>query len=191
MGGLEKILQDISAGADREASDILNEASQKVAEIKLQNDKDKAALTEKMTKETQEECMKLSGMIEASAAAEARQILLAAKIKAIEEIIEYIKSDIKSSDEYFDLLLTLVKNNSEKGDGVMYLSKIDLERLPADFSERVNENAKGKITIADEPADLDAGFIIKYGKIDINCSIDSIFEDKKSILSDIINNCLA
>lgn len=191
MGGLDKILQDIAENAELEAANILTEASREVAEIKLQSEKDKEALSEEIKKDTQEECMKLSGMIEAGAAADARQIILSAKSKAIEEIIEYLKEDIKNSPEYFDLLLTLVKNNSEAEDGVMYLGKKDLSRLPADFAEKVNENAKGKITISREAADLDAGFIIKYGKIDINCSIDSIFEDKKNRLSDIINEQLS
>lgn len=190
MGGLEKILKDIADSAELEASKILEASNREVAEIKIQCEKDKLALAENLKKETQEECMRVSGMIEAAANAEARQIILAAKSKAIAETIEYLKEDIKKSDEYFDLLLTLIKNYSESGDGILYLNNKDLQRLPADFAEKAQECAKGNLTISKETADLDAGFIIKYGKIEINCSIDSIFEEKKNILSDIINESL-
>lgn len=190
MGGLEKILKDIADSAELEASKILEASNREVAEIKIQCEKDKLALAENMKKETQEECMKVSGMIEAAANAEARQIILSAKSKAIAENIEYLKENIKKSDEYFDLLLTLVKTYSEADDGVMYLTKKDLDRVPADFAEKAQECAKGNLTISKETVDLDAGFIIKYGKIEINCSIDSIFEEKKNRLSDIINESL-
>ena len=190
MGGLEKILKDIADSAELEASKILEVSNREVAEIKIQCEKDKLALAEDLKKETQDECMKLSGMIEAAANAEARQIILAAKSKAIAETIEFLKEDIKKSDEYFDLLLTLIKNYSETDDGVLYLNQNDLSRLPADFAEKAQESAKGNLTISAETVDLDAGFIIKYGKIEINCSIDSIFEEKKNRLSDIINESL-
>ena len=190
MGGLEKILKDIADSAELEASKILEASNREVAEIKIQCEKDKLALAENLKKETQEECMRVSGMIEAAANAEARQIILAAKSKAIAETIEYLKEDIKKSDEYFDLLLTLIKNYSESGDGILYLNNKDLQRLPADFAEKAQQSAKGNLTISKETADLDAGFIIKYGKIEINCSIDSIFEEKKNRLSDIINESL-
>ena len=190
MGGLEKILKDIADSAELEASKILEVSNREVAEIKIQCEKDKLALAEDLKKETQDECMKLSGMIEAAANAEARQIILAAKSKAIAETIEFLKEDIKKSDEYFDLLLTLIKNYSETDDGVLYLNQNDLSRLPADFAEKAQESAKGNLTISAETVDLDAGFIIKYGKIEINCSINSIFEEKKNRLFDIINESL-
>jgi len=190
MGGLEKILKDITDAAELEASKISEAASLEVAEIKIQCEKDKLDLAEELKKETQEECMRISGMIEAAANAEARQIILAAKSKAIEEIIEYLKEDIKKSDEYFDLLLKLVKKYSEEDEGVMYLNQTDLSRKPADFAEKIKEYAKGSLTLSEEATDIDAGFIIKYGKIEINCSINSIFEEKKNRLFDIINESL-
>lgn len=191
MGGLEKILKDIAESAELEATEILNESGKEIAEIKLQGEKDKIALTEKLKIETQEECMKLSSMIEAAAEAEARQIILSAKSHTINEIMEYLKKDIKESAEYFDLLLTLVESNMEEDNGVMYFNKKDTERLPSDFEAKVSDISGGRLTISKEPVAIDSGFVIRYGKIDINCSIDSLFEEKKNILSDIINESLS
>ena len=193
MGGLEKIIETIAKEAEAEAREITDAAQKKAADILEQCKKDKEKTAEEFKRRTQEECMRLSGMIEAAAEADARQAVLAAKRSAINEIIEYVKSEVKNlpEREYFDLLLKLAQNNRENSDGVMYLSEKDIKRLPADFSEKVNEGLKeGSIKISEEPCSIDAGFIIKYGKIDINCSIDSIFEDKQNKLADIINASL-
>lgn len=193
MGGLEKIIETIAKEAEAEAREITDAAQKKAADILEQCEKDKEKTAEEFKRRTQEECMRLSGMIEAAAEADARQAVLAAKRSAIKEIIEYVKSEVKNlpDREYFDLLLKLAQNNRENSDGVMYLSEKDIKRLPADFSEKVNEGLKeGSIKISEEPCLIDAGFIIKYGKIDINCSIDSIFEDKQNKLADIINEGL-
>lgn len=186
MGGLDNIIAEILQDAQTEADAILEKANKEAAEIRIQCEKDKNALIEEKKNEAQSECMKLTDMMELSAKTEARQMVLASKTKIIKEIYEYIKNDLKDSPEYFDLLLNFLKNFSEEDDGVIYFSKKDLDRLPADFQKKATDVAKGKITISPEPIDIDSGFIIKYGKIDINCSIDSIFEERKNKIFDII-----
>lgn len=186
MGGLDNIIEEILRDAQNEADSILEAANKEAAETRIQCEKDKQVLIDEKKIETQNECMKLSSLLELSAEAEARQIVLAAKTEIINEIFEDIKSDLKKSDEYFDMLLNFLKISSEDGDGVMYLSKQDLDRLPADFLEKAKRVAKGNIEISPDAIDIDGGFIIKYGKIDINCSIDAIFEDKKNKITDII-----
>lgn len=187
MGGLEKILKEISASAEAEAEEILTIANREAAEIKIQCEKDKLSLAESLKKETQDACMRLSSASEATAASEARRIILAAKTNAINKTIEYLKEEIKNSEDYFDILLTLIKNNSEAKDGIIYFNQKDLKRLPEGYAEKIQSVAKGNIAVSPSTVDLDAGFIIKYDKIEINCSINSLFEEKKNSLFDIIN----
>lgn len=193
MGGLEKIIESITLEAKEKADEILFDAKETADGIYAEFEQNKAKIIEESTILTQEECMKISKKTEAEADAEARRIVLSAKRSAIEEILAKIKEKIKNapSKEYFDLLVKLAKANREDMTGEMFFGKKDLERLPEDFSKRVNEGLeKGSITISDESLDIDGGFIIKYGKVDINCSIDSIFEDKKNVLSDIITEII-
>lgn len=193
MGGLSKITESILGEAQSEAKKILDAASAEEREILAKCEEDKAKITEDEAKKLQEECMELSRLAETAADAEAREIILSAKNKAIEKITEYLKESLKNADkeEYFEFLAKLCKGNRESGDGVMYLSKEDLARMPADFEKRVNEGlTSGKITISAEPTNTNGGFIIKYGKVDINCTLDSIFEEKKNDISDIINKSL-
>lgn len=193
MGGLEKIIESITLEAKEKADEILFDAKETADGIYAEFEQNKAKIIEESTILMQEECMKISKKTEAEADAEARRIVLSAKRSAIEEILAKIKEKIKNapSKEYFDLLVKLAKANREDMTGEMFFGKKDLERLPEDFSKRVNEGLeKGSITISDESLDIDGGFIIKYGKVDINCSIDSIFEDKKNVLSDIITEII-
>lgn len=193
MGGLEKIIESIIGEAEVKADEIISDAKKTVDEIYAESEQNKEKIIEESTILTQEECMKISKKTEAEAEAEARRIILSAKRNAIEEILKQIKEKIKNapSKEYFDLLVKLAKANREEMAGEMFFGKKDLEILPKDFSEKINEGLQnGSITIADKPLDIDGGFIIKYGKVDINCSIESIFEDKKNELSDIITEII-
>ncbi len=191
MGGLSNIIAEILQDAKIKADEILEKANKDAAETRIQCEKDKQILIDEKKAEAQKECMKISELMELSAEAEARQMVLAAKTKIIIEIFEYIKNDLKNSKEYFDILLKLLENWSENQDGVMYFSKKDLERLPKDFSEKAKKVSKGSIEISPDPVDIDSGFIIRYGKIDINCSIDAIFEDRKNKIFDIIKSSIS
>ena len=191
MGGLDNIIAEILHDAKQEADLIIEKANVDAAEIRIQCEKDKQVLIEDKKTETQNECMKFSELMELSAESEARQMVLASKTKIITEIYEYIKEDLKNSDEYFDMLLKFLETSTENGNGVMYLSKKDLDRLPTDFLEKAKKVSKGNIEISPEAIEIDGGFIIKYGKIDINCSIDAIFEEKKNKIFDIIKSSIS
>ncbi len=193
MGGLSGILDSITREAKYTADGFMAEVYEEKKVIAEKLEKDKAALTEEMARKLQDDCMSLSKRIETSAEAEARQIILSAKKSVIESITEQLKAELKKAEskEYFDFMEKLAIKNRESGDGVMYLSKTDLARLPADFEERINKGlSEGKIVISKAALDIDGGFVIRYGKIDINCTIESIFEEKQNKIADIINESL-
>ncbi|MBR1773727.1 MAG: hypothetical protein IJ749_07480 [Eubacterium sp.] len=65
--------------------------------------------------------------------------------------------------------------------------------MPSDFSEKVNQVATkkgGMIDISQDTVDIDGGFILKYGNIEINSSFDALFDENKEELTDIVNNLL-
>ena len=186
MGGLEKIIDSIAAEAKGEADEINQKALAEIAEIKLQCKKESEKLKEENVRKTQEECMNLSASVEAAADAQARELILSTKNKIIADVLDEIKTDIENmgADEYFEFLSELLENNDEDEAGTIYFNERDSSRIPESFKAKLSDK---KLTLSDECVDIDGGFIIKYGKIDINCSISGIFEDKKNTLSDIIN----
>ena len=88
------------------------------------------------------------------------------------------------------LLKTLLKNSVPGKNGEVIFSKKDKELADKELTAYIKEISKEALTISDKTADIDSGFIIRCGKIEINCSVDSIFEDKHSKLTDIVNACV-
>ncbi|MBO6158220.1 MAG: hypothetical protein J6P72_03020 [Firmicutes bacterium] len=118
-------------------------------------------------------------------------------------------------EAYFDMLLKLAKKNMISGEGEMFLNQKDLQRLPKSFEEALAKEAAakgGSIKVSSRPASLDSGFILRYapaadesdqedepsavpasqsaadsayGTIELNCSLRSLFAEKKDQLSDL------
>lgn len=187
MGGLEQIVRDILSEAERECESIEKDIETQIDAVKADCEAKKAALELEMTKKTQEECMKISDRFTSEAEAAARELILEAKQRTIQNVLSDIKQSIKEApdSEYFDFLAELSRTHIGEGNGVLYLCERDLARVPFGFCEKIGQ--RGEITLSDKPGDLDAGFILRRGKIDINCSLDSIFEEKKNELCDLVN----
>ena len=48
----------------------------------------------------------------------------------------------------------------------------------------------GTLSISDEKAPIIGGFILRYGNIEINSSLDAIFEENKEVLTDTVKGIL-
>ena len=48
----------------------------------------------------------------------------------------------------------------------------------------------GSLTVSRTPADIENGFVLRYGGIDENCSLRALFEEKRETLQDIVNKIL-
>ena len=55
--------------------------------------------------------------------------------------------------------------------GTMLLSEKDFKRCPSDFASRLGSN----ISIEGSSAVTDGGFILKYGDVEINCTLGALF----------------
>ena len=104
-------------------------------------------------------------------------------------ISEMLKTGMETAknlpdDEYFELILKMIGKNSQPGDGMISFGEKDLGRLPKDFLAKINSISKGKLTLSDKAAAIDAGFILSYGGIEENCSFDAIFLSEADNLSD-------
>lgn len=192
MGGLEKITGHIIDNAKAEADEIIKKAEAQAAEIRKsscdEREKRKAAAEEKI----KAECEKHLQMSSGKDRQEQRQILLAARSKAIEDIIAEAKERIKNAgrEEYLPMLKRLLESAVTDKSGEIIFSKHDKEMLDDDFIAEFKNISKGLLKISDETADTDCGFVLRYGKIEINCSVDSIFEDRYNELTDLVNSCI-
>ena len=119
---------------------------------------------------------------------------LLAKQDEIDKVIETAVNTLKNleSDDYFKVILHMVPKYAPSKDGVICFSSEDLARLPEGFEDEINKALDGRasLTLSDKPADINGGFILKYGDIEENCSFDALIESSKETLQDKIGQIL-
>ena len=193
MTGLEKILsqiekdsldrcQELEDNAQKKAQGIISDAEQKAQELIAERQK-----------ETDKKAENIISSADSSKELVKNRILLAAKLESIDELLEKALDVIKGlpKREYFDILKELIVKNADSGKGVLRLSRADTGRIPSNFIDSVNDALKkGKSITLGESADIDSGFILSYGDVDINCSFDAIAASKREELRDALNSLL-
>lgn len=189
MSGLDMIVDEIIKSAQEEAAGIISESDDYCAQLLAKAEKESAAEVAAIEKES----VKAENLLEQKSVSGAkfkeRNAILAAKVGCIDEAVEAAKADIRAMDDsqYFSLLLKILKNNVQSGTGVMRLSETDLKRMPKSFIVKVNAialEAKGLLTIDKEPADIKDGFVLVYGEIEENCTIDTLIETNIDAIRD-------
>lgn len=195
MNGLEKIKEHILEDARRTADEILSRANDEkdsiLEEARLQARKQ----GESISKNSDAGISAYREKIDSSIDLERRTRILSAKQDLIGGIIENAKRKFRDlpETEYFDMLKKLLEGNIQSKDGKMFLSAKDLDRMPSGFEDdiRIIASARGaKLEISKEAMNIDGGFVLVYGGIEENCTIEALFEEKKDMISDIVQHRL-
>lgn len=194
------------ADIDKITGEILEEAK-KTAEEKTEAAKAEAL---KVIKYAEEECKKLEDELtvkvkaaeksagdraKSSAQLKKRQAVLNAKQEIISGILKKAYQKIFTLDEkaYFDLIEKMLKKFSLPKAGEVYFSEKDLKRMPAGFEEVIGKAAKengGSLILSKESKSIDGGFILVYGGIEENCSIQAMFHTEHEFLADKVHEIL-
>lgn len=183
---------------------ILNKASEESEKIKKEADAKYKMLMEQAEVESQNEYNKIindaqskAGMIKQRAESEAEknklQGVLALKNKIVKDCILSARESVYKMDDsqYFALIERIFKkceeNSAKKENPIIEFNERDLKRLPESFKNLVSK--KG-YKVSETPVDIDGGFVLKYGKIEENCSVSAIFRDKEDYFTDYIGKKL-
>ena len=193
MTGLEKIINQITEDAQQEAGEILEAAKKQAWEIisaaKKEADTEAAALLEA----AQADVKNVQDRAESTAQLNRRNEMLSFKQTLIREAIDEARAQLADAPdaEYFDTLLTLYKRFAQTGKAQLHLNQRDLARLPDDFEGKLKSAVPGsEVELSPTPAEIDSGFLLTYGGIDVNCSFSAIFEDADSELRDLAGHSL-
>lgn len=195
MAGIEKMTEVILADAKKEADSIIS-----VAKEEAEKEKSVAldAVSNEITKKQsslEKELEDFRLRAESARDLNKRRMILAKKQEIIARIVEKTRLALHEadSDSYFASLIKVFENHCQTEDGVMYLNSKDLDRLPKDFAERIENIAKikgGKIEISKEAAEIEDGFLLIYSGTEENCTFRSLIESEKEDLYDEINRML-
>ena len=195
MAGIENITKVIAQEAEAESSSIISAAEKSAEEARAkangEADQLKLSAKEKLDRKIAAERKKIQSQTEHIE----KLKMLETKQNIIDGTLQKAKEKLLGYDDktYFETLLGLLEKTVQADKGTLLLSETDLGRIPADFEGQVNAVATkkgGMLDVSKEPADIDGGFILSYGDIEINSSFDAIFEENKDKLVDIVNSIL-
>lgn len=195
MAGIDKILSSIKESAEAEAAEVVKEAEAKAEELIEKTKKECLVYSVEENAKSDKKIELAQKRYNAQSEQAAKLILLNARQNIIESALENALSTIEKSEpkEYFDMLLKLLERAAGKGEGELYLSKEDIDRMPSEFAAAaagIGAKKGGAIKIAGSKPDIKSGFILKYGQIEENYTMKALFEENHDRLQDIVNSIL-
>ena len=187
MAGLQNIIERIQQNSEAVCDSILNEAQNKADDIRAAGAVETEKEVETIRAETRRQAKEIIDSAVSGSELEEKKELLSAKVDIINEVIDTVSATLKAlpAEEYFASFYALVMKYARPEDGILYLSQKDLDRLPDDLETTLNGLLPaGSIRISKEPRDIDGGFILAYGGIEINCSYDALINEARDDIKD-------
>lgn len=194
MSGLDKIVEQIIGEAEAAARKTVDEAKVEAGQIaeaaKLEGEKEKARLLEE-AKRRAESIRQLGA---SAAELDGKRGLLRAKQQMIGSVIDQGKAALLAlpDEDYFSMLIRLAQKNALPQEGELYLSQRDRDRMPSFFETKLNHALPegAKLRVAKAARELDGGFILVYGDVEVNCSLSALFDAQRDALQDQVHQLL-
>ena len=186
MSGIDKIIQSIENDTAQYCDSVLAQARQKADAIIADAEKEADQIASDGKDKTAARVVDIKKRGDSAADLEEKRVMLLTKQQIISTMLSEGLQAAKElpKDEYFKLILDMVAKYSLPEEGVIFFGEKDNHRMPKGFVHELNQAAKGGVVLATEFAPIDAGFILKYGGIEQNCSFDAIFAGEAENLSD-------
>lgn len=194
MSGLEKIIGHIESSAADAAAKLISDANKEADRIRSAGQEAAKVKEAAINRQAELDVSATSKRIESAADQTLKRLLLQAKQKEIDSVIEEAVTTLKGLDkaDYFKVILHMIPRYALQKEGVIRFSANDTARLPKSFEKQIAEALEGdaKLTLSKEPVDIDGGFILEYGDIEENCSFSALIEASKEDLQDKIGKIL-
>lgn len=189
MTSSEKILAGIAEESKAQADKINSDAEKQAAEITAAAREEAESEAEKIKAEAEKKAELIISSGKSSAELLKRDTALNCRRGLIEKALITVADTVNAygDKDYFDFLLTLIKKEKLNGKGEVYLSVKDKARDIAAFK---SELSALDLTLSDTFADINGGFILKYGDIQINGELSALIHEKRDVLTDELNKAL-
>lgn len=189
MTSSEKILAGIAEESKAQADKINSDAEKQAADIIAAAREEAESEAEKIKAEAEKKAELIINSGKSSAELLKRDTALNCRRGLIEKALNFVADTVNAygDKDYFDFLLTLIKKEKLNGKGEVYLSVKDKARDIAAFK---SELSALDLTLSDTFADINGGFILKYGDIQINGELSALIHEKRDVLTDELNKAL-
>lgn len=177
----EQVVEKILSEARQEAQRILSEAQEQARQKRQaleESLKAYRAETDKLAEQAAED--KRARML-AAARMNLQKQILAAKRALLQEVFEKARQQINAMEDgpYLELMGRLLMQAVATGDEEVIVGKNET-RITPEFLKQINKKLgpgyKGNLRPAPEKADLDGGFLLRRGKVQVNCSTGVLLE---------------
>jgi len=173
----EQVVDKILSEANAEAEKIKAAAGEKCATAEAEL-KSQLADYEKQTEVLAEQAAedKKARML-ATANMEIKKEYLAAKVALLGDVFNKVRERIKglSDSKYEDLITSLMSKAVQSGDEQVMVGageKRINHALIKQINRKLGPGYKGNLQLAQDRADINGGFILKRGKIQVNVSVE-------------------
>ena len=195
MAGLDKIISQIKEESQEAADRTMSAARAQADEILAAARKEAESECADIERRSRQSVANILERGRSAADLKKRGSILAEKQQLIGETIAKAKAELKGmdADAYFEMILKLAVKSAQSGKGDLLLSAKDLARLPEGFEDKLNAALKDKgavLHISNDTRDIDGGFVLTYGGIEENCSIDALFDSAHETLQDKVQEIL-
>ena len=195
MAGLDKIIDQITSEAKKEAEGIIAEANEKAKEILAEAQSESAKVTAGIQKKSASDVENYKKRVQSSNDLYRRTETLKSKQAVIAKVIDDAYDKVCNMDKqsYFDMLEKMIGKFALAQEGEICFSQADLDAMPADFEGRIAAAAKkngGALTLSKEGKNIDKGFVLVYGGIEENCTISALFDARREEMQDTVNALL-
>lgn len=197
MSNLENLTSKIIQDAELKAENIIKEAKGKEIEIisKRVEAAKKAAAT--MTENANMEAKSMIDRALSKAELEVRNRKLLAKQQVMDKVFEEAEKRLSkiNLETFQDFVKTSILALDIDGDEKIIMSLDDKAKLPQDFLEKLNKalvsaGRKGNMEFSDETRNLNGGYILAKGGIEINNSFKSMISSLRDELEYGVNKIL-
>jgi len=181
--------------AENVVGKILADARAEAQKIKQQADDKEAAERAKLDRQLNEHDEQTQLLAEKCAGDEKLHILAAARMgiakqllaekrKILDEVFEQAANRLKKlpDKDYCKLMEKLMLEAVETGDEEVIVGKNETrvdDKFISQINRQLGSNGKGRLKLSDERQNLEAGFILKRGKIKVDVSIEALLNQTR------------
>ncbi len=181
MNGAEKIKERILTDARSLHDKILDEANAQAKIIIAEAEKEAFQKTTLITEKAKEEAALIKQRYQAAESMEDRKNILKVRQECISEAFDVALKNLSDmpEDKYKLFIEGIILNTAKDEDGVIVFNERDKKRLGEGFIFEINGKLKAKglsaaLSLAKDSLNTSGGFILRYGDLEINCTLEVI-----------------
>lgn len=205
MTGIDKITGKIISEAQSDAAAIIAKAQEQCAEIMFEASSDAERIKASLEDKAQKEAENIIARAKSEAAMQKRNILLEARREASDRVFEAAYKEILNlpEEKYCELVSGFIADailqeiETEKNNVLLYgeenadlpekyeliFNPSDKEKFSGAILEGVGRIVIGKMSreelsklvVAKDTASIDGGVIVRFGSVESNCSLKTVF----------------